>query len=586
MVYLNHNQEHAFIRTPLAALALVFMLVIACTEQTQTGHTQNDPTSTSPALVDTATPVPTEPPPVVAVVIPSPSATPNSTSTVLPEATVKPGTATSTPDSTATATIPPEIFDTAAVPTETPPPYHFETSAEAEKAAIGLGCTGWANVTVAGVNYFRACADDSSLENSTTKPEHETEAKPTIAPELPSTPTTTDTTGPTVLPISTSVVVPEPTAPAYHFTTSVEAEAAANELGCTGSKTVKIDGVGYYRACANDSAFSIFAEGAKTTLSGQQCTLESDPTARFTSAPTDLSLIRSILSTGTAAGGVIKPHSYLFNNDSSGDGGGSKVRVPVYAVADSFVNAIAYYGTSVGTNEYLIFFDVTCEISFKYDHIAEVVPKLLAVAPSTPAQGSQTTRTELIPFEAGELIGYTAGAGGIGPWDFGAYDLTFTNQFANQERYVKGGLRQTLHTVCPYEYFTEPLRSQMLAKIGTYSTFEEGNPTCFTTERDVLGAASGAWFDSPELSFSSAKLSIALTEGYKVGITGIGSDMKVPTTDPTYLDPDLLTTSHCYLDNNRWLYLEIQAEGMQLALAQGMGACPVSLPAGATIYYR
>ena len=126
----------------------------------------------------------------------------------------------------------------------------------------------------------------------------------------------------------------------------------------------------------------------------------------------------------------------------------------------------------------------------------------------------------------------------------------------------------------------------MLAKIGTYSTFVEGNPTCYTTERDVLGAVTGAWFDTTDLSFSSAKLSIALTEAYEVGITGIGSDMKVPTIDPTYLDPDLLTTSHCYLVSNRWIYLEIQDEGMQLAVATGTGSCPGSIPMNPTIYYR
>jgi len=96
----------------------------------------------------------------------------------------------------------------------------------------------------------------------------------------------------------------------------------------------------------------------------------------------------------------------------------------------------------------------------------------------------------------------------------------------------------------------------------------------------------GACFDTTDLSFSSAKLSIALTEAYEVGITGIGSDMKVPTIDPTYLDPDLLTTSHCYLVSNRWIYLEIQDEGMQLAVATGTGSCPGSIPMNPTIYYR
>ena len=566
MGYASNNKELAFNRPLQFAVAFLFFLVVACT-----GSTPSDPTAV--ITLPTKTAVPTTPPTVVAVVIPTTTPPPTVTGTTRSGGATETPTAP-TPEATATSTIPLAASETAAVPNASPPPYHFETSAEAEKAAIELGCSGWANVTIGGVNYYRACADEIPAEIPTAVSPTEDEAEPTVASDPPAT----------TPPSSTRVAVPEPTAPAYHFTTSAEAEAATHDLGCTGTKNVTIDGVRYYRACANDSAFDVFALGVKTTLSGQPCTLESDPTARFTAAPTDLSLVRAIVSSGSAAGGVIKPHSYLFNNDANE--ARDKVRVPVYAVADSFVNAIAYYGTSVGTSEYLIFFDVTCEISFKYDHIAEVVPKLLAVAPATPAEGSQTTRTELIPFKAGELIGYTPGAGSVGPWDFGAYDLTFTNQFANQERYVEGSMRQQLHTVCPYEYFTEPLRSQMLAKIGTYSTFLESNPTCFTTERDVLGAASGAWFDSPDLTFASAKLSIALTEAYEVGITGVGSDMRVSPNNPTYLDPDLLTASHCYLVNNRWFYIEILDEGMQLALAQGMGSCPASLPDNASIYYR
>ncbi len=126
----------------------------------------------------------------------------------------------------------------------------------------------------------------------------------------------------------------------------------------------------------------------------------------------------------------------------------------------------------------------------------------------------------------------------------------------------------------------------MLAKVGTYSTFEVGDSTCHTTERDVLGAASGAWFDSAELTFSGSTFSIALTETGQVRITGVGGDLRIDKGQPTWLDPSLLTTSHCYSVSGRWFYIEIRDEGMQMALVTGSGSCPGSLPAGATIYYR
>jgi hypothetical protein len=247
---------------------------------------------------------------------------------------------------------------------------------------------------------------------------------------------------------------------------------------------------------------------------------------------------------------------------------------------------VAYYGISLDTSEYLIFFDVTCEISFKYDHISELVSKLLAVTPETPSGSSQGNDTPPITFEAGELIGYANGAGGIGAWDFGAYVLTYTNRFANQERYVQGGMRQSIHTVCPYDYFIEPLKSQLCALFGTHDQRILPGIECTTTERDVLGAAAGAWFDSLDLSFSDAKLSIAMMPGEIVAITGIGSDLRINEGQPTWLDPELLTTPHCYAGGGRWFYIEIREEGMQLAIANGTGNCPGSLPAGATIYYR
>jgi len=126
------------------------------------------------------------------------------------------------------------------------------------------------------------------------------------------------------------------------------------------------------------------------------------------------------------------------------------------------------------------------------------------------------------------------GAGGQGAWDFGAYDLTYFNTFANQERYKKGGMKQSIHTVCPYDYFTEPLKSQMYALLGTHDQRILPNVLCTTTERDVLGAASGAWFDNLDfVNFSDAKLSIAMMPGDIVAITGIGGDLHIDKGQPT-----------------------------------------------------
>jgi hypothetical protein len=473
-------------------------------------------------------------------------------------------------------------------PIPTTPPYHYATQAGALAGSIELGCSGWDRATFDGVTYYRACAAGEmfeSLVSALSKPA--SDARVTATPSLttgspPSNPTPINAAQPTATPVARSQ---EPTheSPAYHFATRAEAEAGALELGCTGYRGVTIEGTSYYRACGLDESFEHLVSGARTTFSGSGCTVESDPTARFSASPTDLSQIASIVPAGSPSGGVIKPHSYFHNKDVPGD---LNVRVPVYAVADSVLTSVAYYDTSVGTSEYLIFFNVTCEISFKFDHISEVAAKIAAVAPTSPARSSQTTRTPAITFEAGELIGYSVGAGGRGAWDFGAYNTTHTNQFANQERYVLGMMGQSLHTVCPYDYFTEPLKSQMYALLGTHDQRVLSGVECTTTQRDVLGAATGAWFDSQVLEFSDAKVAIAMMPGDIVAVTGIGGDLRIDKGQPTWLDPELLTTSHCYAGDGRWFFIEIQADGMQMAVADGSGSCPNSLPANATIYYR
>ncbi|MBT4126519.1 MAG: hypothetical protein HOJ22_01985 [Chloroflexi bacterium] len=469
------------------------------------------------------------------------------------------------------------------------PPYHFATSEEALAAADQLGCSGWADVTVGGAPYSRACADDAQFERLVNAldiaPTPQPLARLNTPTPAPSAEQVTPTKAPNnsfIPPITPASVVPKDPPP-YHYTTADEALAGASELGCSGWSGVTHDGVSYFRACGSNRDYELLTSGAPVTLSGEACTIESDPTARFTHPPTDLENISAINPAGSPIGGVIKPHSYIFNVAGSAS---RFARVPVYAVADSVLTAVSYYDTPSGAGEYLLFFDVTCEISFKFDHISEVVPKIAAVAPATPSQGSATSRTELIEFKAGEIVAYTVGAGGQGPWDFGAYDLTFTNQFANQERYEIGQMSQSLHTVCPYEYFDEPLSSQMLALLGTHGQQILPGIPCYTTERDVLGAASGAWFASPVMGYEGSVFSAALLAGDFIAVTGIGGDLRVAKGEPTWLDPADLTSSHCYSSNGDWRFIEIIGDGMTMKAAGGQGACPNSLPADATTYYR
>ena len=388
----------------------------------------------------------------------------------------------------------------------------------------------------------------------------------------------------TPVPTHTPVPIPE-----YYYATQEEAEAAAENFSCSGWSFVRIGDKGYFRPCGSDDDLTAASGDPSTNsdpdddLTGNRCTLESNPNILFSAAPTDLTKIDSIVPSGSPSGGVIKPHSYLHNSTT---GNNTNVRVPIYAVADSRVSSIAYYKEGTSDPEYLIFFDVSCEVSFKFDHLSELIPSLTELAPSVPAETTHTTEVTPLEFKAGDLIGYSIGAGGRGAWDFGAYNTTHTNKFVNQERYVAQFMGQSINAVCPYDHFESPLKEQMKTLFGTHDGKLASFP-CTTTERDVAGTAAGAWFAHEEFSGPpDSDLAIAMLPGDYVAITGLNGDIRIRKRESTWLDPELLTTSHCYSGNSRWVYLEVTAEGMQMKVATGSGGCPSSIPGNSTTYYR
>jgi len=336
--------------------------------------------------------------------------------------------------------------------------------------------------------------------------------------------------------------------------------------------------------CAGDDyyAANVLGEPLTAPSGGQRepCRSVTDAPVRFTAAPTDLPLIRSIVPPGSPSGGTIAAHSYIHNHDAVP---GETMRVPVYAVADSTLLAMAYYMTSDGKfNFYFLGLSVTCEISYLFDHIVEVVPKIAAVAPATASASSATNDVKsTVTFAAGELIGYV----GEGTWDFGASDTTHINQFANQQRYVELSNGQSLYQVCPYNYYNEPLKSQFYSIFadpgGTLAVVDNCDPT-----KDVLGAAAGQWFDVSDIETGRPEIGIAMLPGNTVEISTASSVLRVPTENASWVDPELMTTSHCYVDSGDWFYLEILADGLQMALASGAGSCPNSMPENATIFYR
>ena len=427
-------------------------------------------------------------------------------------------------------------------------------------------------------------------------------ASPAPTPVTPTSvptgiPTPIDQPTPTALPPTStpSPVVPTPTVfatpvlptpsprpPDLYDTPEAALERAA-ELGCSGWRGTTVNGQFGYFPCGDLHLYEALVTGGPYNLFGEGCTLASNPDVRFTVPITEIDKIALIIPSGSANGGVIKPHGYIHPTTI----GGTKVNSFIYAPADSWLQSIAYYKTFFGTDEYLLTFFSSCEISWRLDHILTPVDSILAVAPSTPATSSATTRlAEPIFFKAGDLVARSRGAGdGQGPWDFGAYNTTVVNTFANQNRYASAtNTGQSINTVCPYDLYDEPLRSQFHALFGGNSGPGYPKAAC-PAGRDTPGALAGKWF-APDDATDDGGFAITLEGDDGVMMTGGGLDVRVPKGSSTWADPALVTTSHCYNGGQwGWAFLEL-LDVNTLAVAGGTGGCPATLPSNYSVFVR
>ena len=107
------------------------------------------------------------------------------------------------------------------------------------------------------------------------------------------------------------------------------------------------------------------------------------------------------------------------------------------------------------------------------------------------------------------------------------------------------------------------------------------------------GALAGGWFKTPfnpDDPFAPADwgfVSKIEADGL-VYTAGPGWDVRTPPDNPTFVDPATMTTEHCYQHQNfppKWVYVKLLSD-TKVAVANGDGACPTSLPADNTIYHR
>lgn len=307
-----------------------------------------------------------------------------------------------------------------------------------------------------------------------------------------------------------------------------------------------------------------------------------NPQPTFTHEFTDFSKIAFVAPVGGINVGT-QSRSYIQIKKDASD---SWPMVPLYAPAKATLKAIYYANRTYPSGvrgEYRLEFQASCEVTFVFDHIANVSDKIKALAPESPANDSHTGVYVSLPVEAGEQLGNTNGTGVAGTWDFYVFNTTKPQYHMNPSRWQS---EHNKYAGCPYDYFTLDLKTQYYNALATWEGTKIDPPNCGQASHDVAGTLAGGWFLGDSTDAKGSELLV----GSNFNLV----EVLYTRPDPTQTHPDQARfgfrahsfsvrpeaikpgDSVCYSDNGSYAYFSLTSE-TQLLSASGSGNCPVSL---------
>jgi hypothetical protein len=220
------------------------------------------------------------------------------------------------------------------------------------------------------------------------------------------------------------------------------------------------------------------------------------------------------------------------------------------------------------------------------------------------------TKTINVTLAAGGRIGTAGGLSNIGGLDFTLQDRRVPAiQYANPSRWQDNGGFDQFHIVPASDYYPEPLKSQIAAKMGSFNGKVRRTipPLGGTIAHDIAGTAQGAWMNTtqptfpegPHLAFvpdnldpSIFVLSVGLSQPnfltgqYRFTPTSSGTVNR----NPSQVVPD--GKIYCY-DTNQGAAILLQlldATTLRVEGRQGVTTCaqqqPFAFAAGATFDYK
>lgn len=268
--------------------------------------------------------------------------------------------------------------------------------------------------------------------------------------------------------------------------------------------------------CRTSSATGCQANQAAGSFDPSNGQCQGTGVVQFTSPPLPLDQIGLVEPMGQMIGGHVTPidHGYIFG--IHGHSGSTTNEYPVLAPADGLIVSMTATGRSGQENfvDHAITFSFTCTLSAHYLNMDSFDDGILSqtgeVTQDKPWGGA-------IPVKAGEVIGHT-GPHGIDIFVWNA-DLTLSG-FVKPDQYTAGESWK-VHSADPYEYFAEPVKSQLLARDPRVASPRGGKIDC-----DVDGQLVGNWFKEGSGGYTGGG---QMGEGYWKGHLSIVPDAYDPS---------------------------------------------------------
>lgn len=286
-------------------------------------------------------------------------------------------------------------------------------------------------------------------------------------------------------------------------------------------------------AVADHDAEIIHADRLKNPLLNLRTCTDTE----YAVSPIDLSNDFSLDPLGhmSGVGGHLFPtdHIYFYVHKATS----ATPTINVYAPGNIVISQVAsseYRNASPVFTDYSLRF-ATCQgLTGYFFHInglsSELQSKIDSVSGScgTYPDGSiyYCTKDVAIPVTVGDVLGTITGRTGSSFFtlDFGMQDH---NQPALSYITPARQISEHLYTRCPLERFEEPLKSQLVSRLGRYDGTQQrtDEPVCGETMQDVPGSAQGLWYvpGTPQSPVQDPSPHMALVHDNVLTSTGVFS---------------------------------------------------------------